>query len=731
MAKEEKVSIEEMFRMKEKIRNMGIVAHIDHGKSTLSDSLLAGAGLLSMKVAGSARATDTLEEEQKRGITIQNTAVSMVHHVDDDFYLINLIDTPGHVDFGGEVTKALRAVDGALIVVCAVEGIMPQTETVIKQCMKEKVKPILLINKVDRLLNELKLTPQQMQDRFIGIIDEFNKLIYVMAPEEFKKEWQCRVNEGTVAFGTAYHKWAMSFPYMQKHGISFKDVIETYQGTDEERNVKIEKLAEKAPIHKVLLNMVTKHLPNPIQAQKYRIPHLWKGDLESDVGKSLLSCNEKGEPLFTVTAVTVDEKAGEIAFGRIFSGEIKKGDILFMNKQTKEVRAQQLFIQLVGKRVPIESIPAGNTAAIIGIKGAFSGETVSINPVTPFESISHLFDAVVTKAVEPKNPKDLPKLIEILREISQEDPTIKIKINQETGEQLISGLGELHLEWVEHKIKKYKGLEIITSKPIVVYRETINEKSPEVEGKSPNKHNKFYITVEPLEQSIKEAINRGDIEEFSMKRKKLDVWETLNKFGMEKEEAKKVKQISGSNVLIDNTKGIVHINEVLEMVFEAMDQVISDGPLAREMLSGVKIRIHDIKLHEDAIHRGPAQIIPAVRQAIRDAVLLAKPLLFEPIQTIRIDTPTKYMGNVTGLVQARRGSVVNVTEELGRTVIKAELPVSQMFGFTSELRSVSEGRGSWSLVDSQFKQLPRSLQEETVISIRKRKGLPAQSPVTF
>jgi len=242
------------------IRNIGICAHIDHGKTTLSDNLLFGAGMMSENLAGKACVLDFHEDEQTRGITIDSANVNMVHTVDEKEYLINLIDTPGHVDFGGDVTRAMRAVDGAMVLVDAVEGIMPQTETVLRQALRERVKPILFINKVDRLIKELQLTPEQMQERFMKTIASVNRFISQIAPEEYKQKWNVNVQDGSVGFGSAFHNWALSVPYMQKSGITFKDIIDAYEATDEEKR---KELARNAPLHKVVLNMVVKHLPSP------------------------------------------------------------------------------------------------------------------------------------------------------------------------------------------------------------------------------------------------------------------------------------------------------------------------------------------------------------------------------------------------------------------------------------------------------------------------------------
>ena len=264
---------------------------------------------MSEEVAGKQRALDFHEDEAERGITIDSASVSMVHEVEGKDYLINLIDTPGHVDFGGDVTRAMRAVDGAIVLVCASEGIMPQTETVLRQALKERVKPVLFINKVDRLIREVKLTPEQMQEKFIGIINKVNELIQTIAEEEYGKKWQANVQEGSVAFGSAYHNWAMSVPYMQKHGISFKDIIDAYSSGEE--NYK--ELAKESPLHKVVLDMVINHHPDPKTAQEYRIPKIWHGDLDSEVGKSLFNCDPKGPPVFIPVKIVVDKHAGEVA----------------------------------------------------------------------------------------------------------------------------------------------------------------------------------------------------------------------------------------------------------------------------------------------------------------------------------------------------------------------------------------------------------------------------------
>lgn len=706
----------------ERILNIGIAAHIDHGKTTLSDNLLAGAGLMSEDLAGKQLVLDFDEQEQDRGITIDAANISMVHNFEEKEYLINLIDTPGHVDFGGDVTRAMRAIDGCIIVVCAVEGVMPQTETVVRQALKERVKPVLFINKVDRLIRELKLSPDEMQQRFMKIITQVNKLIRQMAPPEFKEDWQVNVNDGSVAFGSAYWNWAISVPYMKETGITFADIIEY----TEKENLK--ELAKKAQIHQIILDMVVDHLPNPLTAQQYRIPKIWRGDPESAVGKQMAAVDRDGQLAMVVTKIIVDKHAGEIATGRIFSGTAKVGDEVWIVGTRNKRRIVQCGIYMGPDRKNMSEVPAGNIVALTGLREAIAGETVCSGEemISPFEAIKHYSEPVVTVAVEPQNTKDLAKLIEVMRQVSKEDPTIQVKIDEETGEYLMSGMGELHLEVVGYRIEHSKGVPIKTSEPIVVYRESVQGASTDVEGRSPNKHNKFYLHVEPLEDNIYQAIKDGAIPEGRVRGKELQ--QQLREMGMERNEARNVADVYQGNMLINISKGIVHIGEVIELIIDAFHSVIDKGPLAEEPVMKMKVLITDMKLHEDSIHRGPAQIIPAVRHALFGSTLLAKDSLFEPYQKLWVQAPHEYMGAITREIQGRRGHIIDMGQEGELVNIESKVPVAEMFGFSGEIRSATEGRALWSTEVLGFEIVPESMQHNIVIDIRKRKGLKAEIP---
>ena len=705
-----------------RVRNIGVVAHIDHGKTTLTDSLIAGAGLMADELAGKQCVTDSYYLEQDRGITIFSGAASMVHRFEDTDYVINLSDTPGHVDFGAEVVRSMRAVDGVIVVACAVEGVMPQTETVLRQALEERARPVLFINKVDRLINELKLTPEELQERFFKIIADVNKLIRNMAPEEFKEKWQVNVNDGSVAFGSGYHAWALNIPFMKKVGISFKDIIDVYQKHQNDLDAASKEIHQKANACQVLLDMVVKHLPDPLEAQKYRIPKIWGGDSESEIGKSLMNCDPEGPLAFMVTKMIVDPQAGEIATGRLFSGTIKPGIDVFLVGGACGARAQQVSISYASERFNIPAVTAGNIVAVSGLKAAISGETVCEreHKIEPFESI-HLSEPVITKAVEASNTADLPKLIQVLRDIAKEDPSIKVEIDEETGEHKMSGMGELHLEIVEHRIKVDRKVPIKTSSPIVVYRETATAGSRQVEGKSPNKHNKFYIIVEPLEEAIVKALEDGTIEEGKDKGKELIA--KLRDLGMDKLEAKNVKAIHGHNLFLDMTRGVQWLNEAIELCIEAYHEAMANGPLCKEKCARVKVKLVDANLHEDAIHRGPAQVIPACRMGIHEAMRGAKAALIEPKQKVYIRVPQDYMGAITRELQSRRGQVLDMQQEGDLMIIEAKAPVAEMFGFASAIRSAAEGRVLWSTENAGFELLPRELQDTIIKQIRDRKGL--------
>ena len=580
----------------------------------------------------------------------------------------------------------------------------------------------MFINKVDRLINELQVDEMEMQIRLGKVIDKVNKLIRGMNEEMYNNGWKLDAAAGTVAFGSALYNWAISVPYMKKSGISFKDVYQYCKSGE------MKALAKKSPLCEVVLDMVVSHLPNPKEAQPRRIGVIWHGDINSPEGKGMISCDPNAPSCLMVTDISFDPHAGEVATGRLFSGKLSRGNEMYVMGTAKKVnRLQQVGIFMGPTRVEVPELYAGNIAAVTGLKDAIVGSTVSsLMEMTPFESLEHYSESVVTVAVEAKNMKDLPKLVDVLRQVAKEDPTLRVNINEETGEHLISGMGELHLEIITGRIKRDKGVEIITSEPIVVYRETITQELTEpVEGKSPNRHNRFYFTLHPLPEHVVEMIKNHEI---SMNQDALERRDVMIKAGFDKEEAKNVKDIYGTNLFLDMTKGIQYLNETMELIIEGIHEALDGGPLADEPVQNMLIKLVDVKLHEDAIHRGPAQVIPAVRSAIKGGMLLAGDSLLEPMQKLHITVPQDHMGSATSQIQSRRGQVFDMTSEGDTITVIGKAPVAELFGFAGDVRSATEGRAMWNSEFAGFEVVPAGSAKEIVMQIRKRKGLKEELP---
>jgi len=708
---------------KEQIRNFGVIAHVDHGKTTMSDSLLAASGIISPSVAGQALALDSMKLEQNRQMTIRGANVTLFYESEGKEYVINMIDTPGHIDFTGRVTRALRAIDGVVVVSDSVEGIMTQTETVTRQALEERVRPVLYINKIDRLVKELRLDPSAMQKWLSNIIAEFNRLVDIYAETELKEKWKVSIQGNSVAFGSAKDKWGFNFAMAQKKGIGFKDVYDAY--TSEDPNL-IKLLAVRAPLHEAVLGMVVQHHPPPHVAQRYRIPKIWGGDLESDIGRSLVSCDDKGAAVMMVTTINVDPQAGRVATGRLFSGTVKDGDEIYLIDAKRPGKIQSVNIYMGNTREVVSMLPAGNIPALLGVDYAIAGETLStVKNIPAFESIKYVSEPVVTIAVEPKHPKDLPKLVEALRRITVEDPNLIVKINEETGETLMAGMGVLHLE-IATSLLQEAGLDITTSQPLINYRETIRGKAGPIMSKSPNKHNKIFMRVEPLGEDIIELIRTHHIREDMDKKEMAKV---LRGKGWNADEARSVAAIDVSgNVLIDETKGVQFIQESMDSIKSGFEDVVYSGPVAHETVRGVKFVLHHFVPHEDPAHRGLAQLMPATRRSMLGSMLIADPVLLEPILGIEIKCPQEQIGTVAGILSGKRGKLLNVEQKGLISIIQGEVPASETFDLSEVMRGGTAGKALWNTFFKTWQPVPQSIFRTLVGETRRRKGLNPEPP---
>ena len=685
--------IQQLMGSKKLIRNIGIIAHIDHGKTTLADSLLAGAGLLSPQMAGSARVLDYLDEEQKRKITIKTANITLLYKIDENSFIVNLVDTPGHVDFTGKVTRALRVIDGAVVVIDAVEEIMAQTETLTRQALEERVCPVLFINKVDRLITELQLNEEQIQKKLDHIISGFNDLIQLYAREPFRSRWKVDANLGNVAFGAALHGWGFTLNMAKKRGIKFSDVIKAYQQGE---GAKIQK---NLPVYEAIFEMAINKVPNAREAQAYRIEEIWDGQVNSSIGKALVECTDDGPAVFCVTNVHSDDKGGTVATGRLFSGKLEKGVRLHLVDALAETTVNQVSIDMGSLREEVSWVSAGNLASLSLTGEVKAGETlVDLEhkaDMVPFEGISYVSEPVVTLAVEPKNPKDIPMLLEALKKLASEDPNLKVDADQQTGEYLLSGMGELHLEVAINQLKSNAGLDVTVSSPRVVYMESVEKGGVVALAKSPDKQNSFWMQVAPDGHEIEEQVRILSVDEHR-------------------------------NVLLDcSAKTELLSEEILEALIGGFEYACKAGPICGEPVRHLKVSLVDFQLSSafncDELMRG-------VGKAIFGSFLSAQPVLLEPIYKIILTVSTGIASETSRILASKRGKVTCFEQKGLQTVITGFIPVSETFGFSKELRSATSGRAFWQSFFDHWEKMPQKLSSQVLADMRQRKGLSPEVP---
>ena len=807
------------------IRNMSVIAHVDHGKSTLTDSLIAKAGIISEDKAGDERYTDGRPDEAERGITIKSTGVSLYYEYDindngkTDKFLINLIDSPGHVDFSSEVTAALRVTDGALVVVDYVEGVCVQTETVLRQSLQELIKPVLMINKCDRALFELRHNAETMYQNFLRVIENANVIISTYQNEEYMGDLQVYPDLGTVAFGSALHGWGFTLTTFAKmYAAKFKQdknkLIkklwgDNYYNPKEKKwshepedetvqrafcsyilnpltklandvstgkkevfqpllkklgiELKIEELElqGKYLLRKVmqkwinaseaLIEMIILHLPSPKVSQKYRTLYLYQGPKDDECAKAMLECNPNGPVMMFISKMVPTSDNGRFyAFGRVFSGKVKAGEKVRIlgpdYKLGKQFDLHEKTIQrvvvMMGRKVnDVSDVPCGNTCSLVGVDEAILKQgTITTSKIAhTIRSMKYSVSPVVRIAVNAKNPADLPKLVSGLQKMSKADPLVQV-INTET-EHIICGSGELHLEiCLKDLVDDYAKIQITKSDPVVPYKETVITKSSQIcMAKSPNKHNRLYVIAEPLNEDLVKDIEDGNIKPSDDN--KFIARTLIDKYEWDQHDAKKLwvfgpDQI-GPNFLIDQTKAVQYLNEIRDSMESAFQNITKEGVLAEENLRGVRFGIQDVELHNDSIHRGGGQIIPTARRVYYASEITASPRYQEPIYLCNIATPQEVMSGVYQCFSQRRGVVFSEESVQGTPLleVKAYLPVSESFGFTAHLRSLTSGKAfpqssfsHWELINQNPFDV-KSKAYELTMAIRKRKGLKQELPI--
>jgi len=823
----------EIMDLPHNIRNMSVIAHVDHGKSTLTDSLIAKAGIIAEKDAGDKRNTDTRQDEQDRGITIKSTGVSLYFEASDKIkplinkydaksdpnrgFLINLIDSPGHVDFSSEVTAALRVTDGALVVMDCVEGVCVQTETVLRQALQERVKPVVMINKMDRIILELQAELEDTYLNFVKILENANVIIATYNDEALG---DCQVfpDMGTVAFGSGLQSWAFTLNHfahlyaakfktdpeklMKKMwGNNFFDVKagkwSKKEGTDangkplvrgfckfvlepifkmfklvmddnKEKYTKLinmvgvtltsdeKDLVQKPlvktvmrkwlPAAEALLEMITLHLPSPAKAQGYRTETLYEGPIDDACGTSMKACDPEGALMVYISKmVPTADNSRFVAFGRVFAGKIKTGQkarIMGPNyipgkKEDLYVKnIQRVTIMMAGKQESVDDVPCGNTVGVIGVDAYIlkTGTITDNDTAHNIKVMKYSVSPVVQQSVRPKNAADLPKLVEGLKRLSKSDPIVQC-FSSESGEHIVAGAGELHLEICLKDLEEdfMKGTPIIKGDPVVSFRETVTEESDRMcLSKSPNKHNRLFMRAQPLSEELSLAIDKGQITATQELKARARV--LADDYGWDVNFARKIwcfgPDTTGPNVFVDNTVGVQYLSEIKDHVVSAFQWASKEGPMAEEPMRGIRYNLYDVTMHADAIHRGAGQIMPTARRCMYACCLTAKPSLMEPVFLVNITAPEGALGGIYSCLNKKRGHVFAEDQRPGTPIynLNAYLPVLESFGFVADLRAATSGQAfpqcvfdHWALMAGDALTEGDKL-NELVTSIRKRKG---------
>ena len=713
-----------------------IVAHIDHGKTTATDYLLRRAGLMRPEDAGQLQMTDSDEEEQARGITIFTSVVLLSFNDsrkpdDEDSYILQINDTPGHISFTGEVSRALRGSDGAIILIDALEGVMTQTETNIRLAVGEEFcKPVLFINKVDRLISELKLSPQDTFAKIDKITEEANELIKKVRPEG--SNWTVDFAKNSVTVGSAKHGWGFTYEILIEKGLKPQDVFAKYSEGD------VPWLRDNLPLDEPMLRMVVDHLPDPVSAAKYRIPHIWGGDLNSELGQALQKSDPNGPLYGMITKIFLDPKRNYAAtlIGRVFSGTFNQTDTIYLvNSETKN-RVKRLGVMEITDLLDVPKIPAGNLFAIFGFICP-SGETFMLGNDVPkdkeerkripsFEKINYACEAVVSRSIKPKDPHDIDKLDEVVGKWLKADPTAEYRRDNESGEFILSGIDPLQIEILTKRINNQVMINI--GEPIIVYREKITKKSPNFHTKSANTHNRILLYIEPLDATTEKLIDSRKINDLQNDKDRAKI--LREEAGWDAKEARRIVDVYQGSLLVNGTSGLQRFDRVKSYLSAAFRDWLGNCIIAKEPATGVKAVFTDLVIHEDPRHTSYGQIAGMFFSALSLAMLEASPHIFEPIQKIDIKTPQGTEGGVTAIITKRRGRITNVVPEGEYVRIQGQIPAAETIGIADDIRGSTQGRAFFGYEFLGFEKVPQSLEEDLILEIRKRKNMPLEMPST-
>jgi len=683
-------------------RNIGISAHIDAGKTTTTERILYYTGVTHKmgEVHEGAATMDWMVQEQERGITITSAATTCYWNYENDKYKINIIDTPGHVDFTVEVERSLRVLDGAVALFCAVGGVEPQSETVWRQMNKYNVPRIGFVNKMDRAGADFFSVVKQVKERlggnpvplqfpigseetFKGIVDLISNkaLIWeeetkgmtfkeIPMPDDIAQEvilWRSKLVEAIAEFDDKLLEKFFDNP----------DSI-----TREEMMAAIRKATISMAITPILcgsafknkgvqtmLDAVIAYLPSPVDVPPVE-------GVNPDSGETVLRKPEAGEPFSALAfKIMTDPFVGRLAFFRVYSGTLAAGSYVLNTRTGKNERISRIIRMHANKQNPIETIEAGDIGAAVGFKDIKTGDTLCAekHPVV-LESMSFP-EPVIGLAVEPKTQADVDKLGMALNKLAEEDPTFKVRTDDETGQTVISGMGELHLEIIVDRLRREFKVECNQGAPQVAYKEAITG------------------TIEHRELYKKQTGGRGKFADIRVVISPVDAGNTGLQFENE---------ITGGNIP----------REYIPAVEKGFKAAMSNGPLAGYQVDSLKVRLIDGSYH--SVDSDSLSFEICARAAFREALPKAKPVLLEPIMKVEVVTPEENMGDVMGDLNKRRGHLEGMDTRAGAQVIKAKVPLSEMFGYVTSLRTITSGRASSTMEFSHYSEVPRAIAEEVI-----------------
>jgi elongation factor G len=691
----------------ERTRNIGICAHIDAGKTTLTERILFYTGSIHKigEVHEGTTVTDWMEQERERGITITSAATTCFWPVREEAGLvksfektknrINIIDTPGHVDFTAEVERSLRVLDGAIAVFCGVAGVQPQSETVWRQANKYGVPRIAFVNKMDRTgadfekaVHEMRtklganavpiLLPLGKEDKLQGQIDLINQKAFLYTdsknlgstyeiaeiPAEFKDEAKKGLDRLVEAVADVDEEVGNMF--LEEKRPTAKQLKEAIR-----RVVIANKLvpvvggsAFKNKGVQALVDAVVEYLPSPID-----IPPAVGHSTENPEERIPVKVDDAEKFCSLAFKLWTDPYVGKLIFFRVYSGKLSKGEFIYNSRTRKRERVSRLVQIQADKREDIDTVFAGDIAATVGLKDIATGDTLCNEEFEITLEPPSFPEPVISMAVEPKTKGDREKMGEALQRLSEEDPTFMVKTNEETGQTIISGMGELHLEIICDRLKREFSVETNAGAPQIAYRETITKPSPG-EGKL-----------------IKQSGGRGQYGHVI-----LQVAPQERGKGIEIE-----NKVTGGNIP----------KEYIPAVKKGVEEALLNGVIHGSPVIDMKIQIMDGSYHE--VDSNELAFKMAAIFAVKDAMQKAGPILLEPIMSVECSTPDEFQGDILGDINRRRGKIMNVDSKNLTSVVKAEVPLAEMFGYVNTIRSLSRGRAAYSMEPSHFEQVPSSV----------------------